>query len=275
MHRSIALWSHPRSMSTALERSFIERGDFTVFHEEFAYVFFMHEQRADIPHKNTDPDHPLTYPEIRDRMEAARDGNPVFHKDFPYHALDHLLADPGYLLAQTNTFLIRDPAEAVLSHATVHPGLTREVLGYAELARLFDEVRELTGRIPPLIDAADLAADPAGTLAAYCAAAGIDFRPEALNWSSGEAPEWKTWSGWHTDVAASSGIARPARKYRATAEDDPRLREFVEHCRPYYEHLHQHRIRPAAVPQQGPGPEPIDILHRPGIPQQQRTETTA
>ena len=126
MHPSIALWSHPRSMSTALERSFIERGDFKVFHEAFAYVFFMHEERAAIPHKKPDPDHPLTYPDIKQMMESARHERPVFHKDFPYHCLDHLLDDPEYLLGQVNTFLVRDPEEAVLSHAN-HLGLPRDI----------------------------------------------------------------------------------------------------------------------------------------------------
>ncbi|WP_405551860.1 hypothetical protein [Streptomyces sp. NBC_01171] len=244
MHPSIALWSHPRSLSTAVERSFIERGDFTVFHEEFAYVFFMHEQRAAIPHKNPQDGHPLTYPDVRRMMEEARAERPVFHKDFPYHCLDHLLADPGYLRGQTHTFLVRDPEEAVLSHATVHPGVTREVLGYEPLARLFDAVRELTGETPVVINAADLAADPERTLAAYCAAIGVPFRPEALRWSSGERGEWATWSGWHTDVAASTGIGAPARKYRVSYEDAPHLREFVQYCKPFYDHIDQYRLQP-------------------------------
>ncbi|MEU2871012.1 hypothetical protein ABZ769_17665 [Streptomyces olivoreticuli] len=245
MHTSVALWSHPRSMSTALERSFMERGDFKVFHEAFAYVFFMHEERAEIPHKNPDPDHPRTYPDVRDMMERARLERPVFHKDFPYHALDHLLADPEYLLGQVNTFLIRDPEEAVLSHATVHPGVTREVLGYRQLARLFDAVRELTGTTPAVINAADLARNPDGTIAAYCEAVGIPFMPEALTWSAGERAEWTTWSGWHTDVTSSSGFQRPERKYRFSYDEKPHLREFADHCRPYYDHLDQFRIQPA------------------------------
>lgn len=245
MHPSIALWSHPRSMSTALERSFIERGDFTVFHEEFAYVYFMYEERAYIPHKNADPDHPLTYPEIRDMMEQARLTGPVFHKDFPYHALDHLLADTEYLRGQTHSFLIRDPRESVLSHATVHPGVTRDVLGYEQLAALFDRVREITGSTPPVIDAADLAADPHGTLAAYCAATGITFRPEALAWGSGERPEWRTWSGWHTEVTSSSGLRPPERNYRVSLDDQPHLREFIAYCTPFYDHLNAFRLRPA------------------------------
>ncbi|MET8573618.1 hypothetical protein [Streptomyces sp. NPDC005012] len=245
MHKSIALWSHPRSMSTALERSFIERRDFKVFHEAFAYVFFMHEERAAIPHKNPDPSHPLTYPEIKRMMEDARLEGPVFHKDFPYHCLDHLLDDPDYLRGQVNTFLIRDPEEAVLSHATVHPGLTREVLGYEQLARTFDAVRDLTGTTPVVINAADLATRPEATLAAYCDAVGIPFLPEALHWSAGEQPQWSTWSGWHTDVAASNGISAPQRSYRFTYETRPELREFERYSRPFYEHLDQYRLQPA------------------------------
>ncbi|NEC09499.1 sulfotransferase family protein [Streptomyces sp. SID7909] len=245
MHESIALWSHPRSVSTALERCFMERGDFKVFHEALAYVYFVHEERAAIPHKNPDPDHPRTYADVKNMMEQARTTRPVFHKDFPYHAIDHLVGDPDYLRGQTNTFLIRDPAEAVLSHASVHPELTREVLGYEQLARLFDFVRELTGTTPVVINARDLAASPAATINAYCDAVGIPFLPGALSWDSGERPEWTTWSGWHTDVADSSGFRPPARKYRFSYETRPELREFVDHCRPFYAHLDQFCISPA------------------------------
>lgn len=231
-------------MSTALERSFIERGDFAVFHEPYAYVYFMLEDRAAIPHKHPDPDHPRTYGEIRDLLDRARLNRPVFLKDFPYHALDHLLADPQYLLRQTNTFLIRDPEQAVLSHANVHPGVTREVLGYEQLVTLFDSVRDLTGTTPIVINAADLATDPVGTLQSYCSAIGIDFRPEALSWDAGDRPEWDTWKGWHGDVAASSGLTAPSQSYRLGHDDLPHLRGFVDFCTPYYEYLDQFRVRP-------------------------------
>lgn len=244
MHLSIALWGHPRSLSTALERSFMERGDFKVFHEAFSYVYFVHERRATLPHQSPDPDHPRTYEEVRDTMERARAQMPVFHKDFPYHVLDHLLRDPGYLLAQKNVFLVRDPEEAVLSHANVHPDVSRETLGYAELAALFDAVRALTGETPLVINAADLAEDPEGTIALLCAHVGIAPAPEALRWSAGTRPEWSTWEGWHTDVIGSSGIGKPAKAYRFTYEDMPHLREYVAYCRPFYEHIDRHRARP-------------------------------
>jgi hypothetical protein len=231
-------------MSTALERMFIERGDHDVFHESFAYVYFMHEKRAEIPHKNEDSSHPMTYADVRDTMERARAERPVFHKDFPYHVLHHLRRDPEYLLGQVNTFLIRDPDEAVLSHATINPGLTREVLGYQQLAELFDLIRDLTGTVPHVINAADLSADPEPTIRRYCTAAGIDFLPGALAWTAGDQPEWATWKGWHEDVAGSSGFRRPTGRYAVSFEQHPHLRDFADWCRPCYDHIDQYRVHP-------------------------------
>lgn len=237
MHISIALWSHPRSLSTAFERSFMERGDFQVFHEEFAYVYYMHEKRAEIPHKNEDLSHPRTYGEIRDLMEGARVDGPVFHKDFPYHVLDHLLKDPDYLRGQVNTFLIRDPEEAVPSHLSVHPGLGRDALGYRQLVALFDVVRELTGTTPVVINARDLTENSANTMSAYCEAVEIPFLAESLKWNPGQKAQWKTWQGWHTDVASSSGFAVPAGRWKLDEADIARARAFIDECRPHYEYL--------------------------------------
>jgi hypothetical protein len=39
MHPLIALWSHPRSMSTAIERVMRERGDLDCAHEPFLYDY--------------------------------------------------------------------------------------------------------------------------------------------------------------------------------------------------------------------------------------------
>ena len=48
MNDIIALWTHPRSISTAFERVMIERGDFNVLHEPFSYLYYVHEGDASI-----------------------------------------------------------------------------------------------------------------------------------------------------------------------------------------------------------------------------------
>lgn len=46
--KPVGLWAVPRSVSTALERVFVERGDFKVFHEPFsASYYYSPERRSD------------------------------------------------------------------------------------------------------------------------------------------------------------------------------------------------------------------------------------
>nr|WP_293108444.1 hypothetical protein [Okeania sp. SIO2F4] len=40
-NKIVVLWAHPRSLSTVFERIMMERGDFKIFHEPFAYVYYI------------------------------------------------------------------------------------------------------------------------------------------------------------------------------------------------------------------------------------------
>jgi hypothetical protein len=82
MNRMIALWAHPRSRSTALERVFIERGDFKVFHEPFAHMAF--DEHSAIPSDNLDCGLPRTYESIKALLRKSREHSHVFHKDMSH-----------------------------------------------------------------------------------------------------------------------------------------------------------------------------------------------
>lgn len=56
MHPIIALWSHPRSMSTATERIMRERGDLRCFHEPFMYLYYVGDEIKEMPHFEADPE---------------------------------------------------------------------------------------------------------------------------------------------------------------------------------------------------------------------------
>ena len=58
MYPIIVLWTHPRSLSTAIERVMRERGDLTCFHEPFMYDYYVHRQVRVMPHFDVMPDHP-------------------------------------------------------------------------------------------------------------------------------------------------------------------------------------------------------------------------
>ena len=234
---SIALWTHPRSVSTAFERYFLERRDFQVFHEEFAVVYQSNNSRTKLPHAQLPSAGPRDYVGVRDRMERARYDGPVFHKDMCYHAISSLIADHDYLAGQTNVFLVRTPEEAVLSLATIHPGVDFDSIGYAEMPLLFDHVRKATGRMPLVIDSADLTRDPEATLRLVCESAGISFDPAALAWDATMPAHWQPWSAWHSEAAQSTGITTPRRRYDVAFDSHPKLRAMVDFCSPFYAHM--------------------------------------
>ena len=57
-HPIIALWSHPRSMSTAFERIMRSRGDLDCLHEPFMYDYYVHRAKRVMPHFDAEAEHP-------------------------------------------------------------------------------------------------------------------------------------------------------------------------------------------------------------------------
>jgi hypothetical protein len=156
-----------------------------------------------------------------------------------------VLADECFLAEVRHTFLIRDPAEIAASFYAIDPDMCRADLGLEHLAELYDAAAAHADTPPAVVDAADLAAHPDATMAAYCAAVGLGFRPEALHWRAGERTEWRRTAQWHADVAASTGLSATATRYPHTVHDTPLLAEFAAHHRPYYDRLRARRLVPA------------------------------
>ena len=84
-------------------------------------------------------------------------------------------------------------------------------------------------------------ADPAGTLAALCAALGIGFDPAMLHWPAGRRASDGVWAAhWYGAVEASTGFG--------TAETalpvlDAAAEAVADACAPHYAYLAAHRLR--------------------------------
>lgn len=242
MNKAIALWVHPRSLSTAMERIFMERGDFEILHEPFSYLYYFHEKRAPIPYGHEDPNHPHSYPDIKEYILSNAEKTPVYFKDMCFHCYDHLIKDDEFLKRITSTFLIRDPEKTILSHYKINPDVTSEEIGFELELNIFEKVKELTGKTPALIDADDLEDDPERVVKAYCEAVGIKYLPESLHWDSGHKKEWDSWKEWHTDAAQSTGIQKNMEKFDISLDDKPHLREYYKHHKPFYDYMYAERI---------------------------------
>jgi len=238
MHKIIAMWSHPRSMSTALERVMRERGDLTVLHEPFMYDYYLRPGNRTFEHFEPEPGDPTDYAGIRDMILDHSRKRPVFFKDMAYYVQDALPDDPEFMAAMSHAILIRDPAESILSYQRKDPGFTCEEVGHEALWRLYEGLRA-AGSIPVVIRSAALRTDPVGQMARYWQAVGLEDRPEALSWDN-EVPEgWKSVEAWHSEVLSSSGI-KPAedRDYRTElAALGAPFTEYDAHHRPFYDLL--------------------------------------
>jgi Sulfotransferase domain len=237
--KPIGLWAVPRSVSTALERVFVERGDFKVFHEPFSAAYYYSSERRSDRFPGTEAKEEYGYEKILDRMLAFKE-KPVYFKDMAYHVVG--LMSREFTSRFTNTFIIRDPTPVIASLSRFWPDFTLEETGYEQQYRLFELAVE-NGEDPAVVDAADLTGDPAGTIRAYCEKLDLPFMPESLSWEPGKVPEWEMWTEWHEEAQESTGIKSQPLEDDTQVPSD--LEDVYRRCLPYYEELQKVRLRPA------------------------------
>jgi len=240
MNKTIALWVHPRSLSTAVERMMMERGDFDVLHEPFSLVYYYIEKRAYGAHMHPDSKAPKSWEEAVAFVVSRAKKRPVFFKDMSYHVIHH--ADENFLKNFTNTFLIRDPEPTLLSHYRMNPDFTFEESGYETTYKLFEMAQKVEGKTPVVIDATDLENDPERIVKDYCESCSIPYIPEALHWKPGEIKAWSVWKEWHIDAMESNGFVKQMEKFNFTLDIAPKLREFYQKSLPFYEKMYEKRI---------------------------------
>jgi hypothetical protein len=232
--KRLMLWSVPRGRSTAFFRMMAERGDFTLVHEPFSYLVMYGHTEVGGTSAGSAPEL------VKALLELA---GPVFAKETTGVRYPEVLGTPEFLDGWTHTFLIRDPRETIPSYLKLEPGTRVKNIGFELLHELYTAVAERTGRQPVLIDSADLARNPAGTVRAYCAATGIPFLPQALSWPPAHRPEWQLSRRWHESVAASTGLG--AVSGEPATEPDAAAAPYLRHHLPYYEALYARRLAPA------------------------------
>lgn len=248
MHQIIALWCHPRCLSTVFERMMKERGDLRVLHEKFLYLYYVKQN----PHliiaqqQEIKPHMLLDFPEVLEGILKEAEQGPVFFKDMAVHVHNPkgYHADAKFLNLFTNTFLIRDPEPTIQSHLKQNPTLEFEEVGYDAQLEVFSKVGELSGETPVVIDAYDLEDNPEGMIKAYCQAVGIPFIPEALEWQTTVPPEFEVGAKtWHADVLKTTGFQRRMERFGPELKQDPRFEKFYEASLPHYQAMYEHRLR--------------------------------
>ena len=237
----VAMWSGPRNLSTAMMRSFGNRGDIASVMDEPFYAAYLAATGLDHPMRDE-----VLASQSQDWTGVARvcaeapapPGGLAYQKHMTQHMLPNV--DLGWMDGLTHVFLIRDPARVVASYAAKREAATLEDIGFLQQLRLFEHVAELSGSVPPVIDAEDIRADPDHALRGLCAAIGIPFDEGMLGWPAGPRPEDGVWAAhWYASVNASTGFAPPE---PPPTELPSGLRAIAEVARPAYDRMRAHRL---------------------------------
>lgn len=244
------MWSGPRNLSTAMMRSFGARPDTAVSDEPFYGAFL----------KQTGEPHPMAA-EVIAAMDcdwhsvaaslAGPCDRPIWYQK---HMVHHMVGPvslfgqpgispgftPGFTPDFTHAFLIRAPERVVASYVQKRETVAADDLGFARQRAWFEAEADRLGRAPPVIDSADVLADPAGTLARLCAALGIGWDPAMLRWAPGPRPTDGVWAPhWYGRVLASTGFETMEGPLPALAGEGARV---AAACRPHYEAMAAHRL---------------------------------
>jgi len=233
----IAMWSGPRTISTAMMRSFENRAD-TVVVDEPLYAFYL--THSAVVHPAQDEivaSMPSGWREVLDELSFGPlpDGKTVYYQK---HMTHHLLpeVDRDALRPLRHAFLIRDPRQLLASYARVRSEPTLADLGLEQQLEIF----RLVGG--PVVDAADVLRSPGPMLEALCAALEVPFDASMLSWPPGPRPTDGVWAPhWYDGVWKSTGFG----PYREPADDLPAaLEPLAAACRPFYTEMYTQRLVP-------------------------------
>ena len=231
----IAMWSGPRTVSTALMRAWQNRPD-TVVTDEPLYAFYL--DRTGLDHPGRDEviaSQPADWRVVLARL-ASDPLPPGVSISYAKHMTHHLLpeVDRAALAPLRHAHLIRDPRELLASYARVRAEPDLDDLGLRQQAEIFEAFGG------PVVDSRDLLTDPEGILRALCQALDVPFDAGMLCWPPGPRDSDGAWAPyWYASVQASTGFA----PYRPPAEPLPaRLEPLAERCLPYYQRLCTYRI---------------------------------
>jgi len=239
--RRLAMWSGPRNISTALLRSFGNRGD-TLVCDEPLYAHYL--AATGIVHPGREAI--LAHHERDWRAVAAwltgplPPGKSLFYQK---HMAHHLLPEVGrdWLGELEHAFLIRDPREMLLSLSKVIAAPRVEDTGLPQQLELFETLAAGRATPPPVLDAKDVLGEPRAQLGALCDVLGLPFEEAMLSWPPGRRDTDGVWAEhWYASVETSTGFEAWSPR---TGTLPPELEPVHAACREIYDRLWTHRLR--------------------------------
>lgn len=238
----IAMWSGPRNISTAMMRSWENRADCTVVDEPF-YAAYLAQTGLEHPCRDAIlQSQPTSYAAVASSLSDDAVNTPLFYQKQMTHHIPRGM-DMAWCKRMRHCFLIRDPAQVIASYVQKMPSIDEDAIGIRRQAELFQELSDLTGTRPAVIDSNDVLENPAKVLGELCDYLEINFPQEQmLSWPTGPRRSDGVWaSHWYHNVEQSTGFGQ----YQGnTTQLQGELLALAEEMSPVYDSLASLRIRP-------------------------------
>jgi len=241
-HRIIAMWSGPRNISTALMYSFAQRQDCAVWDEPY-YAAWLAETGQDHPMREAILARgPMAASDVAARvLQRPSTGAHIhYQKHMAHHMLPAFNLDSWYSHA-THAFLIREPASVLASYTQKFDNVSLNLLGYPQLAALFDRAADALGHPPPVIRGSDIQRAPELSLVMLTNALALSFEPAMLSWPTGPKPYDGVWaSHWYDRVWATTRFddaSQSAKPYLPA-----HLARIADQAEPLYQRLAAHAL---------------------------------
>jgi hypothetical protein len=244
------MWSGPRNLSTAMMRSFGSRADTYVTDEPF-YGCFLTATGLQHPMRNeVIASMDCDWRSVMDALRGPIPKGQSFERGtvptiwYQKHMWHMMVGPIGYddFAGFTHALLIREPEPMIASYLRKREAAAFEDFGLEKQVEFFEREADRLGNAPPVIDANDVLANPAGVLSKLCDALGIPWDEAMLSWAPGRRATVGVWAAhWYNAVEMSTGFGAPVTGPIALSAEDQHL---ADRMRPYYERLAAYRLGP-------------------------------
>lgn len=246
--KHIAMWTCPRSRSTAVARAFEQLDDCVVFDEPLAGAYIVatgKDKQEPEAVKICETDDKKIIKKLTGELPIG--ANFSFQKQMAMHALPEFGRD--WLKSVNNFFLIREPKEIILSLQKIYgekKRVTMDNIGYKALFNLYKEVENWTKEKPIVIDSLDLVKNPETTLRFICDKFDVRFDKKMLNWTANPqetnllCTDKTGYSIWYEQVFNSTGFVFSQTQKKLNLPSQ--LLPIYNECMPYYEQLWNYRV---------------------------------
>ena len=206
MIKRIAMWACPRTVSTALLRSFCQHSEVFGVDEPF-YAYYLNRSGKTHPMRNQVISSQATdFQSVIDEVLIANQDKPI---QYVKHMSHHLFGDEDLSFLDcenmTHAFLIRHPREMLPSLKNDLGDIQSADIGYRQQIQLFETLLS-AGHNPVVVDSTAFLENPSVMLPKLCDALGVRFEEKMMTWPKGDHSSYGIWApAWYEKVMSSTG----------------------------------------------------------------------